>query len=579
VTFERPLTNKNDITLFARQTTQINADETQINADMTIEVYAEGGTEVIAKFPTITVDKMYKVFLTNLNTPTDTFDLKIVNSNANNANNHANNANDANSSSSTNYSLPTTSSIDIDFIVDPTHGLVGYWKFDETSGTTANDSSGYGNTGTHTNGPTISTTVPTTSFANPRSLSFDGVDDQIKVLNSNSVNIAGNMSASFWVKISTPIQQGVPLFKDFQYSLLIRSSLDLTWADSSNWSYDSFRDHPSGMSSNTWHHIAVTKNGSTVTIYRDNAVVVAKTFGGAITQTSNDLYFGIYAAGQGSPFSGLIDDVRIYNRALSASEISALAAGGHTTATWTGTTNTNYETGTNWDTGAVPDPYTNVVIANTTNKPILSANQEMASLTINSGATLNLNGFNLTQNDGGTFTNNGTLIMKGTETLTGFTMDTTNGTVMYTNTTNQTGLNGGNTYNNLTLNDGLVGYWKLDAGSGTTATDSSGYGNNGTLTNGPTWSSTVPSAITFTNPYSLSFDGVNDYVSVGAVISPTLTVSAWVKVGTINSSYRNILTNLTVGGCILKTVNSCGMKEKIELLEVPQYQQMYGHML
>lgn len=59
-----------------------------------------------------------------------------------------------------------------------TDSLVGYWKFDETSGTTAADASGDGNTGTHTNGPTISTDVSSTiSFTNPRSLSFDGTND------------------------------------------------------------------------------------------------------------------------------------------------------------------------------------------------------------------------------------------------------------------------------------------------------------------------------------------------------------------------------------------------------------------
>src|SRR5205814_7946135 len=54
--------------------------------------------------------------------------------------------------------------------------------------------------------------------------------------------------------------------------------------------------------------------------------------------------------------------------------------------------------------------------------------------------------------------------------------------------------------------DGLVGWWKLDDGTGTTALDSSGYGDNGTLSNGPAWTS---------GPLvgSLSFDGLNDYVS------------------------------------------------------------------
>ena len=45
---------------------------------------------------------------------------------------------------------------------------------------------------------------------------------------------------------------------------------------------------------------------------------------------------------------------------------------------------------------------------------------------------------------------------------------------------------------NLTGSTGLVGYWKFDEGSGTSAADSSGTGNTGTLNNTPTWSTDVP---------------------------------------------------------------------------------------
>lgn len=60
-----------------------------------------------------------------------------------------------------------------------------------------------------------------------------------------------------------------------------------------------------------------------------------------------------------------------------------------------------------------------------------------------------------------------------------------------------------------------IAYWKFDAGSGTTAVDSSGNGINGTFSNpAPTWTSNVPSAITFSNPYSLNFESNGDAVTV-----------------------------------------------------------------
>ena len=60
-----------------------------------------------------------------------------------------------------------------------------------------------------------------------------------------------------------------------------------------------------------------------------------------------------------------------------------------------------------------------------------------------------------------------------------------------------------------------IAYWKFDDGSGTTVTDSSGNGINGTLTaTAPTWSTDKPSAITFTNTNSLSFMGNGDAVDI-----------------------------------------------------------------
>jgi hypothetical protein len=72
---------------------------------------------------------------------------------------------------------------------------------------------------------------------------------------------------------------------------------------------------------------------------------------------------------------------------------------------------------------------------------------------------------------------------------------------------------------------GLVGYWPFDEGTGTIAYDKSGNNNNGTLLNGPTWTSGKVGG-------ALSFDGVNDYVNVGTStilknITSSITMSTW----------------------------------------------------
>jgi Concanavalin A-like lectin/glucanases superfamily len=76
------------------------------------------------------------------------------------------------------------------------------------------------------------------------------------------------------------------------------------------------------------------------------------------------------------------------------------------------------------------------------------------------------------------------------------------------------------------LQNGLAGYWSFDEGRGTTAGDSSGNGNTGTLMNGPTW-------VSGKSGTALSFDGADDYVEIPEAqslnLSSALTVSAWIN--------------------------------------------------
>src|SRR3990167_283101 len=92
---------------------------------------------------------------------------------------------------------------------------------------------------------------------------------------------------------------------------------------------------------------------------------------------------------------------------------------------------------------------------------------------------------------------------------------------------------------------GLVGYWNFDEGSGATVADSSGNGNTGTLTNGPTWT-------TGKIGQALSFDGSNDYVDAGTGsslnLASSLTVSAWIKPDTFGGgSYGRIIDKRGAG--------------------------------
>jgi len=87
---------------------------------------------------------------------------------------------------------------------------------------------------------------------------------------------------------------------------------------------------------------------------------------------------------------------------------------------------------------------------------------------------------------------------------------------------------------------GLVAYWKFDEGNGTTASDSSGNGNTGTLINGPLWTAgKVGNA--------LYFDGIDDIVTVANSnslgLSSAFTLSAWVNPSSTSTNWNVILKN------------------------------------
>ena len=95
----------------------------------------------------------------------------------------------------------------------------------------------------------------------------------------------------------------------------------------------------------------------------------------------------------------------------------------------------------------------------------------------------------------------------------------------------------------------LVAYWPLDEGSGTTTADKSGNGDDGSLLNGPTWSTSGFPGATFADPASLVFDGVNDFVSFGLRAIPAneapKTVSLWYSQAATGTGRQNLvaLTN------------------------------------
>ncbi len=214
-------------------------------------------------------------------------------------------------------------------------GLVGYWKFDEGSGTTANDSSGNGNTSTWYGSGQHYATGKVGSYAGQ----FNGNDDRLSAPNNGLLLNSG--SVEMWIR---PAENWGDIG-------LGRRSL-ISWGTGPGWSanYCMFKKYQGSSNSafycyntnstqrfwagagdfnfaqNSWHFLVVTWSTSEAKIYIDGAFSTVDD-----TLTISDLNIGTTVRiggdtfGEGGDyFNGLIDDVRVYNRALSAAEIMAI---------------------------------------------------------------------------------------------------------------------------------------------------------------------------------------------------------------------------------------------------------------
>ncbi|MDD5055254.1 MAG: SdrD B-like domain-containing protein [Candidatus Peribacteraceae bacterium] len=436
-----------------------------------------------------------------------------------------------------------------------TDSLVGYWKLDESSAGTFidysghnNHGTGYGATGTNNTPQPSSDRAAGFDFTNPKSLSFDGTDDVISTSGAPVIT-TGDFTLSTWVKSNTTALVKILYIIGNQSSA--KGSAYFYIQDASNlvfgvWTVSAPSAPsitPSSVFDGNWHLITGTKTGDTMTLFLDGVQSSQKTVTGInIVHGSPFVQIGGFSSGY---FNGLLDDIRIYNRALSPTEIAQLAAGSHTTATWDGSASTDWETAANWDIGAVPDQFTNIIIPDVTNDPHLTASESGASVTVNLGAVLDLHNYTFDITDGGSFKGGGTVRLAGGQTIGGASYTGTGTVLYYGSGSTYNGLALGSTYNNLTINNSLVGYWKLDDGSGSTvARDDSGNGNHGTLTSGPTWSANPTHVSKFYNPFALSFDGGSRIQASITNISQvgSISISTWLKAGN-KSSYNVVAAN------------------------------------
>ncbi len=203
-----------------------------------------------------------------------------------------------------------------------TPSLVGYWRFDEGTGTVASDSSGNGNTGTLINGPRWVYDV------SGMALSFDGIDDYVSIPDSSSLDIGGDqVSIEFWMKPTVDLPYTRQNMDIYDKGDAYTSAIHLEAGDPNYGKYEAalqpaiIYSTTDFWDSDTWYYLALTYDGNNMRLYVNGVLenTVART--GNIRSTSYPLSIGSYTLGTFAFFEGTLDEFAIYNYARTPEEI------------------------------------------------------------------------------------------------------------------------------------------------------------------------------------------------------------------------------------------------------------------
>ena len=406
-------------------------------------------------------------------------------------------------------------------------GLVAAYAFDEGTGTSVTDASGNNNTGS------VVGATWTPSGKSGNALSFNGTSSRVDIPNSASLQLTTGMTLEAWVNPTTVTQKwrDVIYKGNDNYYLAATSSSAGKPAGAATVGGANTKALGAGpLTVGTWTHLAATYDGTAVRLYVNGTQVGTKAVTGSITTSTNPLQIGgdsIY----GQFFSGTIDEVRVYNTALDAGQITTDMA-------------TPIGSGGSSDTQA----------------PTWSSSSPL-SATAASSSQINLSWTAANDNVGvtsyriercqgtgcSTFTQIGTLTGNPPATTypdTGLTAstpysyrvratDAVPNLSAYSNVATATTLSGGGG-----APPGLVAAYAFDEGTGTSVTDASGNNNTGSVV-GATWTPSGKSG------NALSFNGTSSRVdipnSASLQLTTGMTLEAWVNPTTVTQKWRDVI--------------------------------------
>jgi hypothetical protein len=195
------------------------------------------------------------------------------------------------------------------------NNLVALWHFDEVLGSpSALDSSSSGiSSGVVSGGVIFGSSGKQASAAN-----FNG-SGQIAIADNASVGVNGNMTLSAWVQTTGSFMVA---WKNQHYGLYVTNG-QVTFASSNNWNFGATGYYGSGLSDGNWHHVVVVvTSGIGYQFYADGVNVGSFSTAAALADNGSTLYLG--SQGGGGYTSGNLDELAVWNVALSASDVQTI---------------------------------------------------------------------------------------------------------------------------------------------------------------------------------------------------------------------------------------------------------------
>ena len=481
-------------------------------------------------------------------------------------------------------------------IVTVSSGLVGWWPLDEGTGLVAHDVSGQGNNVMWSGTPSSpSGTYYTRGEIGSAAGYFNGTDNVLTVGTQPVYAFTGPFTISMWINPASARTVGIVSRENFKndgnngYLLGLtppNAQFCLVGNDGAKYACA----NGSGVGVGVWTLLTTVYDGTNMSIYVNGTLNSQVASSLTPPATNGSLVFGIIEQGNPSRFNGSLEDIRVYNRALSASEISSLYntdVGAPNAPTNLQTFPGNSQMGLSWNSptkGAIVTDYTvnyrqsgtsawtsfphnpSVVnqqvvtgltdgtsydfevipvsaVGNGTASNIVAATPTATppaiTVSVAPNVTSTISGTNIT------FTATVTNALSpsvtwsalfGTITPEGlYTAPPNTGSSVLTDTITATSIQDSTKSATaiVTVSSGLVGWWPLDEGTGLVAHDVSGQGNN------VMWSGTPssPSGTYYTRGEIGSaagyFNGTDNVLTVGTqpvyAFTGPFTISMWIN--------------------------------------------------